>query len=156
MKRFLFFLFLSWASCGFSWANEIRGELPIGTEFSIKTDFWVYEIKGWLSPVKDSRYVMNSDRGSGLGDSRFRYRATFPAGTRFKIVSLVKKSKQEWIYTVKTKGYTDPKIGDSNVSIFPLSMLEEPWRRRVRFATQPIKTIRLDPDLFTDFSYPDK
>jgi len=154
MKNLFFFTLIGFLGYMLSSASEIRRELPIGTEFSIKTDFWVYEIKGRRPYAKDNYYVMNSDRGKGIGGAKFKYRTTFPLGTRFEVISLVKKNKQEWIYIVKPKGYADPRIGEATIAIFPLSMLEELWGKPVKFFLQPTQTTRLDPDLFANFIYP--
>jgi len=155
MNKLFPFLLLACGLQTLSSGQEIRQELPIGTTFSIKTDFWVYEIKGRPIYHKDNRYIMNSDRGGGPGDMKFKCRTTFPKGTRLEVVGLIKKNNRKWIYLAKTKDYTNPIVKENTVSISPLLMLAEPLGRRIKYVEQKTRTLQLTPDLFTDFIYPD-
>jgi len=156
MKTRLLLLFLICALFAGAYANESRHELPIGTTFSIKHDFWVYEIQGRLPYSEGIRYLMQTSTGGGIGSGKYKYTTTFPAGVRLEVVSLIKKGKRKWFYVVKTVDYKDPKIGNVPIVIAEWSMLEVPWGRRGPLGGQATETTRLDPDLFTDFSYPEQ
>jgi len=156
MKNLLIFFLLSSALLSGAHASEIREELPTGTTFAIKYDFWIYEIRGRHPYGDDVRYLMQTSTGGGIGSGKYKYTATFPAGTRLEVVLLIKKSKRKWFYVVKTVDYEDSRIGNVPIGIAEWSMLEIPWGRRGPLGGQPTQTIRLDPDLFSDFSYPEK
>jgi len=125
-------------------------EVPIGTIFTTKTEFWVYEIQGRLPYGKDTLYVMNSSRGSGIGGDKYKYVATLPAGTRLELVRLIKKTRRKYVYIARIVSLSPKLVGEASIAIFHLSMMKEPWRGTVT------QTTRLHPDLFTDFSYPEK
>jgi len=156
MKTLALFFLLGTAIFSGTHASEIRDELPVGTTFAIKHDFWVYEIQGRLPYGEGLHYLMQTSTGGGIGSGKYKYTTTFPAGTRLEVVSLIKKSKRQWFYVIKAVGYKNPKAGDTPIVIAEWSMLQVPWGRRGPLGGQPIQTTRLDPDLFTDFSYPDK
>jgi len=143
-------------------ASEIREELPIGTTFTTTTDFWIYKIKGrflrkGLPYINDNNYTMSPDTKMGIGGLYLSYTSTLPAGTRLEVISLVKKNKQKWFYIAKTIEYTNPQIGEATIAIYPTAMLRITWGKQP-FGNEPlnIKTTELDPDLFTNFVYPDE
>jgi len=154
MKNLVLFSLLSAAIFSGTHASESRHELPTGTTFAIKDDFWVYEIRGRHPYGDDIRYLMQTSTGGGIGSEKYKYTTTIPVGTRLKVVSLIKKSKRKWFYVIKAVSYENPKIGDAPIVIAEWSMLEVPWGRRGPLGDQPIETTQLDPDLFTDFVYP--
>ncbi|KXU37350.1 hypothetical protein AXK11_02595 [Cephaloticoccus primus] len=157
MKKLILIIFLGFWGQVFAVTGEIRSELPVGTTFSIKTDFLVYEIKGKPPYGKNNHYVMDSDRGGGIGGRKWQYRGSFPAGARFEVVSLIKKNKRNWIYTVKPKGGDALGVGDATLFIHPASMRKVTWGKQL-FSHEPLneKRVELDPDLFTDFIYPEE
>jgi len=156
MKNWLLFILLNSAIFLGAHADEIRDELPVGTTFVIKHDFWIYEIQGRLPYGEELRYLMQTSTGGGIGSGKYKYTTTFPAGTRLEVVSLIKKTKLKWFYVVKSVNYKNSQIGNVPVVIAEWSMLQVPWGRRGPLGGQPIQTTRLDPDLFTDFVCPEK
>jgi|GEM_PF-1020939 len=154
MKTLTLFFLLGSAIFSGAHANEARDELPIGTTFAIKHDFWVYEIQGRLPYGEGTRYLMQTSTGGGIGSGKYKYTTSIPEGTRLEVVSLIKKSKRKWFYVVKAVNYENPKLGNAPIVIAEWSMLEVPWGRRGPLGDQPIETTQLDPDLFTDFIYP--
>jgi len=150
MKSFFLLLILVFLGGFPSLLRASRDEVSDGAIFTTKTEFWVYGIQGRLPYGKDTLYMMNSSRGGGIGGDKYKYVATLPAGTRLELVSLIKKSRRKYVYITRIVGSSPRLVEDASIAIFHLSMLKEPWRGTVT------KTIRLDPDLFTDFSYPEK
>jgi len=145
MKYFYILLILGILGGGDS-LRASRSEISVGATFMTKTDFWVYEIQGRLPYGKEVIYVMNSSRGSGIGGDKFKYVATLPAGTKIRVVNLVKRSKREYFYIIRIVGVSLSPIEDAPVAIFYLSMLRETLRGPVS------KRVKLHPDLFDDYA----
>jgi len=122
---------------------------PIGGTFFIKTDFWLYEIQGKSKYGKDKRYIMSSAMHKGIGYSKNKYIYTIPEGAQFRVVELITKNKRRWIYIVNILNDAALDLKEKPIIISQGAMLESYSRKRKRLELR-----RLDPSLFSDFSYP--
>jgi len=135
----------------------VQPELPEGTTFAIKDEFWLYEIQRKAPYWGKIHHAITPSVKQGISISKYKYIKSIPAGTRFEVVSSRRDyASRQLIYFVKPVNYDDPEYGSVLIEMSRQSMLEELHRRSPFGLTQAYKYLRLDMSLFKDFTYPDK